>query len=117
IGGSMRTHPIGHCLDEGWTQSVPSMCQCGLGRRINREYVIAVHPPGFDPESTGSVSDLRAALQADRLGDGPLVVLAEEQHRRLIASGEDQRFVDVALAGCPVPEVSHGNFFATIKFD
>ena len=44
-------------------------------------------------------------LLLDRLGDRPLVVLAEEHHRRVEDAGVDERLVDVALAGRAVTEV------------
>ena len=46
-----------------------------------------------------------AALPLQRLGDGPLVVLAEEHHRGVEHRGEDERLVHVALAGGAVAEV------------
>ena len=43
------------------------------------------------------------------LGDGPLVVLAEEHDRGVVHRGEDERLVDVALGGGAVAEVGdHG---------
>src|SRR5690625_285065 len=44
-----------------------------------------------------------------RLGDGPLVVLAEEQHRGVEGAGEGQRLGDIALRGGAVAEAGDGH--------
>ena len=59
------------------------------------------------PERALVERDPRLAL--DRLGDRPLVVLAEEHDRGVVGGGEDERLVDVALRGRAVAEVGdHG---------
>src|SRR5262249_17219165 len=55
-----------------------------------------------------------AALPVTRRGDGPLVVLTEEHHGCLEDAGEDQRLVDVALAGGPVAEVHQNGPLAAV---
>ncbi|KPC69550.1 hypothetical protein ADL26_18115, partial [Thermoactinomyces vulgaris] len=46
-----------------------------------------------------------AGLLLGGLGDGPLVVLAEEDDRRVVDRGEGERLVHVALRGGAVTEV------------
>ncbi len=59
------------------------------------------------PNPGRAVGDRPDRLHSDRLGDGPLVVLAEEDDGCLEGGGEDHGLVDVALAGGAVTEVGH----------
>ena len=71
------------------------------------ENASAVDPQAREAEAVGALVERDARLALKRLGDGPLVVLAEEHHRRVVDAGEHERLVDVALARRAVAEVDH----------
>jgi hypothetical protein len=68
------------------------------------EHVVAIDPQAGEAEPAGALEQRHLALRLDRLGDGPLVVLAEEHHRQVPGRGPDERLVHIALAAGPVAE-------------
>ena len=66
--------------------------------------VVAVDPQTREAEASGPLVERDAGLPVVRLGDRPLVVLAEEDDRGVVDRGEDEGLVDVALAGRAVAE-------------
>ena len=58
-----------------------------------------------EAEAASAVPERGAGLLLVELGDGPLVVLAEEHDGAVVDPGEDERLRDVALAGGAVAEV------------
>ena len=105
----MRAHPVGVGLDEGRSAALAGPLQRGLGDGVHRQHVVAVDPQPREAEAERALVQRDLRLPLDRLGDGPLVVLAEEHDRRVEDAGPDERLVDVALAGRAVAEVAdHG---------
>src|SRR5699024_12276427 len=51
------------------------------GDRVHREHVVAVDPDAGEAEARGPPVERDPRLALDRLRDGPLVVLAEEDDR------------------------------------
>ena len=105
VGGGVRAHPVGERLDQrgalalaGGLHRLPGHGQAG-------QHVVAVHPHAGEAEPAGPLVERDPALPLQRLGDGPLVVLAEEHHRRVEDRRPDERLVHVALAGGAVTEV------------
>ena len=75
------------------------------GDREDAEHVVAVHPHAREAEALGALVDRHTGLLLGRLGDGPLVVLAEEHDRGVVDRGEREGLGHVALAGGAVAEV------------
>ncbi len=101
----MRAHPVGEGLDERRALAGAGGVERGLGHGVHGEHVVAVDPDAGEAEAAGALVERDAGLLLDGLGDGPLVVLAEEHDRAVVDAGEDERLVDVALAGRAVAEV------------
>src|SRR5207342_1666082 len=72
---------------------------------VRREDVVAVDADAGEAEAEGPLVERDPGLALDRLGDRPLVVLAEEHDRGVVGGREDERLVDVALAARTVTEV------------
>ncbi len=121
VGGRVRTHPVGEGLDQRRAgplsrpgQRLPTDGQAG-------QHVVAVHRHAGHPVGHRLGGDaVTGRLLGERDADGPLVVLAEEDNRRVGDRGPDERFVDVvpgwsrpspkkakgaaaSLSGSPVP--------------
>src|SRR5699024_1282450 len=75
------------------------------GDGVGGQHVIAVHPHRGDPHSECALGQWHRGLPGGGFGDRPVVVLAEEHHRRVVDGGEHHRFVDVALRGGAVTVV------------
>ena len=103
----MGAHPVGVRLDERRPVARAGPVQRLRGHRVHGEHVVAVDPDAGQAEAGRAAVERCARLALDRLGDGPLVVLAEEDDRRVVRGREDQALVDVALAGGPVAEEAH----------
>ena len=109
VGRGVRAHPVGVRLDERRAVAVPRALQRGLRDGVRRQHVVAVDADAREAEAQRALVERDAGLALDRLGDGPLVVLAEEHDRGVVGRGEDERLVDVALRGGAVAEVGeHG---------
>ena len=109
VGRGVRTHPVGVGLDERRALAVAGALQRGLRDGVRREDVVAVDADAGEAEAERALVERDPRLALDRLGDRPLVVLAEEHDRGVVGRGEDERLVDVALAGGAVAEVGdHG---------
>ena len=107
VGGGVRAHAVGVRLHQRRALAVAGPLQGGLRDGVRREHVVAVDPHAGEAEAQRPLVERDPGLPLDRLGDGPLVVLAEEHHRRVVGGGEDERLVDVALAAGAVTEVGH----------
>ena len=105
VGRGVRAHPVGVGLHERRALPVAGPLQRGLRDGVRREDVVAVDADAREAEAQGALVERDPGLALDRLGDGPLVVLAEEHDRGVVGGGEDERLVDVALAGGAVAEV------------
>ena len=109
VGRGVRTHPVGVGLDERRAVAVAGALQRGLRDGVRRQHVVAVDADAREAEAQRALVERDAGLALDRLGDGPLVVLAEEHDGGVVGRGEDERLVDVALRGRAVTEVGeHG---------
>ena len=106
VGGGVGAHPVGVGLDQRRPVARPGPLQGGGGHRVHGEHVVAVHPYAGEAEAGRAPVQRDPRLPLDRLGDRPLVVLAEEHDRGVVGAGEDERLVHVALAGRPVAEVA-----------
>ena len=105
VGRGVRAHPVGVGLDERRALAVAGALQGGLRDGVRREHVVAVDPDAGEAEAERALVERDPGLPLDRLGDRPLVVLAEEHDRGVVGRGEDERLVDVALAARAVAEV------------
>src|SRR6266851_10530520 len=74
-------------------------------RRVDSEEVVTGDPYATDTVRGRPFRHPRSSdLQGLRHGDRPVIVLAEEDHRATMDTGEVQAFVKVALAGRPLAE-------------
>src|SRR4051794_3883778 len=78
--------------------------QCCVTAYVARMSLPSTRTPG--KPKPAALEERDAGLLLDGLGDGPLVVLAEEDDRCVEARGVDERLVDVALGGGTVAEVA-----------
>jgi hypothetical protein len=97
VGGRVRTHAVGVGLDEQGAVAVAGLVQAVLRHGIRGEDVVAVDAHAGEAEAAGALEERDAGLLLDGLGDGPLVVLAEEDHGGVEARRVDERLVDIAL--------------------
>ena len=105
VGRGVGAHPVGERLDQR-----RAACPRGRGpappwSRRSSEHVVAVDPDAGEAEPGGALVERDPGLLLERLGDRPLVVLAEEDDGRVEDAGPDEGLVDVALAGGAVAEV------------
>ena len=110
----MGAHPVGVGLDEGRALAAAGGVERLLGHGIHREDVVAVDPDAGEAEAAGALVERDAGLLLVGLGDGPLVVLAEEDDRGVVDRGEDEGLVDVALRGGAVAEVGDDGGVAVV---
>src|SRR5699024_3016448 len=109
VGGGVRTHPVGHCLDEGGPAAAAGAFERLGGHRVAGEHVVAIHPYRGDAETATHVGLSDPGLARGGFGDRPVVVLAEEHHRGVVDGGEGQCLVQVTLGSGTVAEVGdHG---------
>ena len=73
---------------------------------MNRDHVVAVHAHVLHADAVGALRERHLGLARGGLGDRELVVLHEEHDGRGVDGREDERLVDVALAGGAVAEVA-----------
>src|SRR4051812_36654880 len=88
---------FGSCTVLPPTRSLGTARGRGVGGGVRREHAVAVAQDAGEAAGAAPLVERDASLALDRLGDRPLVVLAEEDHRGVVAGGEDERLVDVAL--------------------
>ena len=105
VGRGVRTHPVRVGLDERRALAVTGPLEGGLRDGVRRQHVVAVDPDAREAEAQRALVERDAGLALDRLRDRPLVVLAEEDDRRVVGGGEDEGLVDVALRGRAVAKV------------
>ena len=104
----MRAHPVGERLDQRRALALPGGLQRLPGHRQAGQHVVAVDPDAGEAEAVRPPVQRDPALALHRLGDRPLVVLAEEHDRRIGHRCPDESLVDIALAGRAVAEVGDG---------
>lgn len=105
VGGGVRAHPVGERLDQHRTVAAAGVVERPAGDRQAGQHVVAVDPDAGEAEAGGAAVQRDLGLGGGGLGDRPLVVLAEEDHRGVVDRGEGEGLVDVALAGGAVAEV------------
>ncbi len=81
------------------------------------EHVVPVDLHAGNPVPLAALGDGGVRLHADGLGNRPLVVLAEEDHRHDVAGGEAEGLCDVPLARGTVTEVGQGRRGGTVERD
>ena len=102
----MRAHPVGHPLDHRGTATGPRLVHGGLRGGVHREEIVAVESDAVHAVRPGLLGQgFRRGLFRDGDRDRPLIVLAEEDRRRLEHAGEVHPRVEVAFARRAVPEV------------
>ncbi len=101
----MRAHPVGEGLDQHRAVAAAGVVERPAGDREAGQHVVAVDPDAGEAEAGGPAVQRDLGLVGGRLGDRPLVVLAEEDHRSVVDRGEGEGLGDVALAGGAVAEV------------
>ncbi len=107
VRGGVCAHPVGDRLHQG-RPPLTGLPQRPARHGQGRQHVVAVHPDTGDAEPAGPEIDRDAGLPPRRLGDRPVVVLAEEDHRRLEHARPVERLVDITLTGRSVAEVDQG---------
>ena len=101
----MRAHAVRVRLDQRGSLAAAGGVE-GLARHgVGREHVVAVDPHAGEAEALRAPVERDAGLVVGGGRDAPLVVLAEEDDRRVVDAGPDERLVDVALAAGAVAEV------------
>ena len=100
----MGAHAVGVGLDQGGTAARTRSLEGRCGGCVHRQHVIAVDAHAGEPKAGSPAIQRNSRLPLDRLGDRPLIVLADEDDGGVIGAGEDEGFVDIALAGCAVPK-------------
>ena len=114
VGRGVRAHPVGEGLDQRRALALAGRSQRLLRDRVAGEDVVAVHPDAGEPEAAGPLVQRDAGLLVVALGDGPLVVLAEEHDRRVEHRCPDERLVHVTLAGRAIAEVGDDRLVGSV---
>jgi hypothetical protein len=109
VGGRVGAAAVGEGLDEHRAVAGPHRVEAGAGDGVHRDDVVAVDADAGDAEALAALAQGCRGLDVGRLGDRPLVVLAEEQHRGVEGAGEGQRLGDIALRGGAVAEAGDGH--------
>ena len=108
VGVGVRLHPVGVRLDQ-----LRALAGAGLLDRVAEHGEQRGHVVAVDPLAGHAVADAlvrqrrRDGLAGQRHGDRVLVVLHEEDDRRVEDRGEVERLVEVALAGGAVAAHRH----------
>ena len=105
VGRRVRADPVGERLDQARAVAGTRFVEVLGGDRVAREHIVAVDLNTGDAESARALIQRYARLHAHRHRDRPVIVLDEEHLRRLVARGEDEGLVHVALAHGTVTEV------------
>src|SRR3989475_433479 len=101
-----RPRAVGARLDHGGPPAAPRLVRGRFRDRVDREQIVPVDADAVEAVRQSLLGkSLRGGLAGDRDGDGPLVVLAEEDRRGLEDAREVHRGVEVALARGAVAEV------------
>src|SRR3972149_1757818 len=86
----------------------PSLLDGVPARRVDGQHVVAVHLDAREAVGKRLLGDgARVGLLLERHGDGPLVVLADEDHGHVPDPGEVTGLVEIALGRRAVAEVDH----------
>ncbi|EKB43295.1 hypothetical protein B857_03943 [Solibacillus isronensis B3W22] len=105
VRGGVSAHAIGYGLDQHRAFAAARPVQGPTGHGQHRKHIVAVHTDPGEAIACRTVCQRDLGLHVERNRDGPLVVLAEEDHRGVEAGGEDHGFVDLALGRGAVAEV------------
>ena len=105
----MRTEAVRHRLDQRGSITSQGAGAGPLRGVVHGEWVVAVDLLTDDAVADGAVGDRAPGLLAHVGRDGPLVVLAHEDHRDLADAGEVHGLVEVALRARSVTEVADGD--------
>src|SRR6266508_1653025 len=105
IGRRVGADAVGDRLDQRGDAVVAGPGGGLLRGRVHRQHVVPVHLNPREPVGHGLAPDRRDRLGGQRHGDGPLVVLAEEDRGRPEHGGEVAPLVEVALGRRAVAEV------------
>ena len=116
VGGRVRGAAIGEELDHRRTLVRPRPFLGPLGRRPDRQEVVAVHPQGRQTlaDSLGGEGGLKPAGDALEGADGPLVVDDVQNDRSAIDRGEGQGVVEVALGRGAVADPADGDLVVAL---
>ncbi len=105
VGGRVRRRPVRHRLDEGRPLAGPRARDRVPRRLVHGEDVASVDAHARNPVADRLVGERRRRrLGAERSRDRPLVVVAEEDHRRLHHPRERRALVERALRRRAVAE-------------
>src|SRR5215211_2041293 len=102
----MGTHAVGVGLDQGRAAARTCSLEGRCGGCVDREHVIAIDTYAGEPEARSPAIQRNSRLPLNRFRDRPLIVLAEEDDWCVVGAGENERLVDIALAGSAVAEVA-----------
>src|SRR5438445_1153347 len=106
VGRVVEAHPIGDGFNEGRPAAAPRPRDRFGGDVKDGHDVVPVHLGALQAVSGRAQGEAAGRrLDPSRGRDGPLVVLEEENDRRLHDSRQVQRLVEIALRGAAVPDV------------
>ena len=105
VGRGVCVHAVGERLDQDRAVAVAALVERPAGHRERREHVVAVDADAGEAVAAGALVERQPGLAFGGLGDGPLVVLAEEHERRVVHRRPHEALVHVALRGGAVAEV------------
>src|ERR1044071_4235983 len=108
VSRGVHAQAIGDAFDQRRPISRPSPVHRLAARRVHGEHVVAVHLDARKAVGGGLLGDgAGIRLLLERHGDGPLIVLADEDHRPMPDTCEVSRLVKIALRRRAIAEVDH----------
>ena len=111
----MRTHPVGHRLDQVGALTVARPIGSSPHRRKHGQDIVAIDPDAGKAVALGTLRDGSRRLLRKRDGNRPVIVLAEEDHGCLEDAGHVQRFMPVALGRGAIAEGHQRNIVAVLQ--
>ena len=107
IRGRVGSHSVGDGFDQGRPATCTGSRQRGPGHCKHRKHIIAIDADTVQAEARRALNKGSTHLPAGWQGYRPLIVLAEEDHRRLRDTGQHEGLVHIALRTRAITEVGH----------
>ena len=89
VGSGVGTNPVGEGLDQDRALARAGVLQCPFSDGVHPDDVVAVHADAGKAVALGPVGQRNPGLDVGGHGNGPVVVLAEEDHGRVVGGRED----------------------------
>ncbi|MNT07874.1 hypothetical protein D3C72_1425940 [compost metagenome] len=104
----MIAQPVGHCLDQRGAAAGPGARDRLAHAVPHCDHVVAIDLLAGNAGGNGLLGKrLRGGLLAARHRDCPLVVVDDDDQRRVPRAGHVHAFVEIALGGAAVPDDGH----------